>query len=56
MPTRRIGNLPAVSPGECKDTDHEPPSHKSLPPGLYEHVCKSCGKLTTFTVEGSFYK
>ncbi len=50
MPTRRIGNIPSNNPNICKDKDHEPLIDMVLPPGLYEHVCKACGRIITFRI------
>lgn len=48
MPTKKISDLP--NPQKCKNWDHEPAQHGDLEPGIYEHVCSSCGKVTRFSV------
>jgi len=31
----------------CRDPEHEPPTHISIPHGKgYRHICPSCGKKT----------
>lgn len=50
MPIRKIADLP--KPKKCRDPDHELSTHISLPPGIYEHECPSCGEKTTFVVDG----
>lgn len=54
MPTRRIGNLPAID-SMCRAKDHDPDPNIVLPPGLYEHECSKCGRVIKFTIEGSYY-
>jgi hypothetical protein len=34
----------------CKNIEHDPPKHISLPSGMYEHICPSCGRVTKITV------
>lgn len=54
MPTTKIGDAPEVwitSPTAiCSDSDHFPPQMMVWEPGLYEHVCPSCKRVTRFTV------
>ena len=42
MSIRKIGDL--VEPRICRDPCHNPPTHWCPSPGVYEHVCPSCGK------------
>lgn len=37
-------------PEPCMNPGHKPPSHRVFEPGVYEHTCPGCGKVTTFTV------
>lgn len=46
MPTRKIGDVPFA----CTDHEHNPPSHAVFEPGVYEHICPTCGHKTVFTV------
>ena len=46
MPTRKISDLPIP----CVDPDHNPPAHMVYDNGVYEHVCRACGKKVIFTV------
>jgi hypothetical protein len=48
MPTRKIADLPLDS--VCLDSEHSPPTHMFYEPGVYEHVCPSCGRKLVFTV------
>lgn len=51
MPTRRLGDAPNwAAKRPCQDPDHSPPSHMSLEPGVYEHICPTCGELVQFVV------
>jgi hypothetical protein len=34
----------------CRHHEHEPPGMIVLKPGMYEHTCDSCGKVTRFNV------
>ena len=34
----------------CQHREHNPPTHISLHPGVYEHACPGCGHVTRFTV------
>lgn len=45
---RKIRDLPDWRP--CRSPEHNPPSMIVLPPGVYEHVCPSCGKRAEFVV------
>lgn len=38
----------------CLHPDHNPPSHISLPPGEYVHICPGCGEKRTFVVPNLF--
>ncbi len=53
MPTRKIEE-PEIwkSKPLCRDRGHEVPSHQVFEPGLYEHVCPSCGEKKVFRVDG----
>lgn len=44
--TRKIADIPVP----CLDHEHKPPSMMLFEPGVYEHVCPSCGHKTVFTV------
>lgn len=44
--TRKIADLPST----CQDKQHDPPKHRDLDPGIWEHECPSCGKISTFWV------
>ncbi len=48
MPTKKIADLPRER--TCTSSDHNPPSMRVFEPGVYEHVCSACGKVTRFTV------
>lgn len=39
----------------CLDPEHNPPSHIVLKPGIYEHTCPNCGKITKFSVPKIIY-
>ncbi len=47
--TRKIADLP--SDNMCRDPQHEPPSMQVFEPGVYEHVCPSCGRSMHFVVQ-----
>lgn len=47
MPTRKIADIPVP----CRDSEHNPPAHQVFEPGIYEHTCPSCGKVTRFTIQ-----
>jgi hypothetical protein len=48
MPTKKIADF---NPQDiCNDPEHNPPSHMVFEPGIYEHTCPNCGKVTRFTV------
>lgn len=47
MPTRKISDLPRT----CQHPAHNPPSMMVYSPGVWEHVCPSCGSKQTFTVQ-----
>ena len=51
MPTRRIDDGGSDMPSRCRHFDHEPAQHIVREPGLYEHMCPSCGQHTTFRVD-----
>lgn len=53
MPTRKIAELPERE--RCMSRDHDPPSHMVLKPGVYEHVCSKCGRVTRFTIRSTGY-
>lgn len=44
--TRKIADLPRV----CVSPQHDPPSMMVYEPGVWEHVCPSCGNRQVFTV------
>lgn len=44
----------ADAPRPCLHPEHNPPSHLSLPPGTYEHVCPACKTPLVFHVDGLF--
>lgn len=39
-------------PPSCTNREHNPPAYIVLSPGVYEHTCPGCGKVTTFVVSG----
>ena len=45
--TRKIADLPE----RCTAFDHDPPGNQVFPPGIYEHICSSCGKRQVFRVD-----
>ena len=45
----KIRDLPCED-RPCWDLEHLPPSMIVLSPGVYEHVCPSCGHRTEFVV------
>lgn len=49
MPTKKIADLPTLR--GCRSPQHQPPAHESLPPGVYEHTCPSCGHQVRFRVD-----
>ncbi len=50
MPTKRT-YVDGYKTEPCYDLDHNPPTHIVYPPGTYEHVCPSCGKIIRFVVQ-----
>lgn len=51
--TRKIAEppRPCLDPLKpCLDPQHDPASHCVFEPGLYEHICPSCGRRMTFSV------
>lgn len=53
MPLRRIDEDSNDWPSrhqQCRSPEHNPPGMISLPPGLYEHECPSCGAKQRFRV------
>ena len=48
MATRKISDLPKTD--YCRDTEHEPPKFMVYEPGVWEHICPTCGKRTEFIV------
>lgn len=46
---RKISELPedtklwTYQNPNCLNPEHEPPRHINLEPGIYEHICPSCG-------------
>lgn len=63
MPTRKIADFPRQKADPkfdkdgylkklmgCQHPEHKPPTHMSLPPGIYEHECPACRDKQTFTV------
>lgn len=48
MPTKKIEDF---KPQDiCRHPEHLPPTMMVWEPGVYEHTCPSCGKVTRFTV------
>ena len=52
MPTKKIKEPRDLPTEFCSSRDHTPPSHMVYSPGVYEHTCSGCGKVTQFTVYG----
>ena len=53
MPLRKIRDLspsPWAQPGPCRNPDHEFPSMIVLAPGVWEHECPGCGRVTQVVV------
>lgn len=48
MPTKKIADLPKST--NCMNKEHEPPASQYFEPGIYEHTCPACGKITRFVV------
>lgn len=46
MNTRKISDLPEM----CRHPEHNPPTHMVYEPGVWEHICPSCGNRIVFTV------
>lgn len=58
MPTRRLNEgetFDEWQQAHCASPDHEPAKHRVYEPGLYEHKCSGCGKITYFRVYGVMY-
>jgi hypothetical protein len=49
MPTRKIRDIP-WDRKVCYHPEHDPPGHMVYQPGVWEHTCPGCGKVTVFTV------
>lgn len=47
---KKIADLPTDGKKRCKDKSHLPPTMISLPDGVYEHRCPTCGKITIVTI------
>lgn len=48
MPTRKIRDL---APEEnCRNPDHDPPTHRLFDNGVWEHECPGCHRKIKFTV------
>lgn len=47
--TRKIRDLPGPH-YPCAHPEHNPPGMIVLSPGVYEHVCPSCGHRVEFVV------
>lgn len=52
MSVRKISDVDRWMKGMCADPQHKPPQMISLPPGIYEHVCPTCGKSVQFRILG----
>jgi hypothetical protein len=56
MPLRKLPDpeqWPSVWTAEkktCFHPEHDPPTMILLEPGLYEHTCPGCGRVTTFRI------
>lgn len=50
MPTRKIGDWSSTTQ-YCRHFEHNPPAHKVMEPGLYEHECPGCGHKQNFRVQ-----
>lgn len=50
MPTRKIDTPNWMTVNFCRDSEHLPPTMQLFEPGVYEHECPSCHKVTTFVV------
>jgi hypothetical protein len=51
MPTRKIESRMVIGAVPlCTDPDHEPSRHIVLEPGMYEHTCPRCARVTLFEV------
>lgn len=48
MSLQKIGELKPP----CNHPEHNPPSHMVLSPGIYRHICPSCGEGVEFVVCG----
>ncbi len=46
---KRIGDPPKALV-RCLSKYHLPPMHQKLEPGIYEHECPDCGKITKVTI------
>lgn len=54
MPTRKIAD---IDPQDyCTHPDHKPAGYRVYQPGIYEHTCAGCGKVTVFRVEPVRYE
>lgn len=57
MPTKKIAELGSQHAyigkrrALCGHPEHNPPSHMVFEPGIYEHTCPACGKVTVFRVD-----
>lgn len=58
MATRKIADFDPnkdngtwnASRRQCRHPEHNPPSMMVYSPGVWEHTCPGCSKVTTFTV------
>lgn len=49
--TRKIGEYPEIK--RCLYPEHMPAKHIVLKPGVYEHICPSCGREENFIIPKS---
>lgn len=52
MPFKKISEIPGWAQKHCKSPEHNPPSHISLPPGVYDYSCPACGKTVRMNIDG----
>lgn len=50
MSTKKVADLPKP----CHHPEHSLPGHVVYEPGVYEHKCPGCEKITTFIVTGTY--
>lgn len=48
MSLKRVGDLPQEH--VCQHSEHNPPAHIVLRPGVYEHTCPGCKRTLQFSV------